>query len=539
MKPLVSLSLLASLALLAPALAGCGASGGGTLFAELDDDDRTEPGFLQGDGNRPGGGPGGGTGGDTEPGDGNDDPGDALDSPSASNPLATELSINQVILYQAVGIALMHEGAEVSNQNAPVVIGKDAMIRAMVRPEAGWQGREVIGRLTLHDSSGPVGAFESKRSITAASTDADLQSSFNFDIPGKHIAADTMYSISLHEASRPQRLGDVARARWPLDRDAAMPLRAQSSNGSFKFTIIPFRYNGYLPDTSEKQIERFREKFAASYPVPDVEIEVHAPVDHSGTFTAHGQGWEQLLRKTCNLRGNERPARNNYYYGIISPTANIQQFCGSGCVAGLAGLAVNPSDNGTRCAIGLGYSGNMSVETGLHELGHALGREHAPCGLGGQPADRRYPYPNGGLGSWGWEHPARRLHHPSNIKDFMSYCQPVWISDYTYKALFERIAFVNASPYMALPPGFPEKWASIVIEVDGSLHWGGNTRLDSAPSGTPKTLYLLDENGNEIGDVTGFYYGNHHLSSGSILVPEDELAGAKAIRLPGRPTLSL
>lgn len=532
MKSLVSLSLVSSLALLVPALSGCGAGGSGPLFSELENSEPREPDFLSDDDRGPGG-----KGGK----DGGSDIDDGVDSPNAGNPLATGISISRIDLFQAVGIGLMHNGAEVTKHNAPIVIGKDALIRVMVKPEAEWQAREVVGRLELHDGSGPVAAYESTLHVTAASVETNLATTLHFDVPGARITGDLAYTVSIRESSEhAQYPGTAAGAEWP--GEGVAQIQTQDSLGNFKFKLIPYRYNGLLPDTSEKQLQLYREKFTG-YPTPDVEITVHAPVDHSGAFDARGNGWETLLQKTCDLRRQERPAKNEFYFGIISPTANFGQFCGAGCVAGLAPLAQQAGDNNSRCGIGLGYTGQMAVETAMHELGHALGRAHAPCAPGGQRldgVDRGFPYPQAGLGSWGWEKPTRKLHHPTSVKDMMSYCSPVWISDYTYKAIFDRISFVNASPLIKLPADFPERWRSIILELDGSLLWGGrNMSLDSVPSGTPKTIYLLDENGKQIGEATGFYYGNEHLPTGSILVPEDQLAGAKAIRIAGRPALAL
>ena len=79
----------------------------------------------------------------------------------------------------------------------------------------------------------------------------------------------------------------------------------------------------------------------------------------------------------------------------------------------------------------------------MHEIGHNHGRAHAPCGAAAGP-DPEFPYRGGTIGGWGYDERRRGLVRP-NAFDFMGYCQPRWISDYNYTALWERIIAVNGS----------------------------------------------------------------------------------------------
>ncbi|VAW32251.1 hypothetical protein MNBD_CHLOROFLEXI01-3228 [hydrothermal vent metagenome] len=70
-----------------------------------------------------------------------------------------------------------------------------------------------------------------------------------------------------------------------------------------------------------------------------------------------------------------------------------------------------------------------------HELGHNFGRQHAPCNVSGDP---NYPYAGASIGQYGLDGigGSLQLLSPGGYVDMMSYCDPVWVSDYTYKALY-------------------------------------------------------------------------------------------------------
>ena len=49
------------------------------------------------------------------------------------------------------------------------------------------------------------------------------------------------------------------------------------------------------------------------------------------------------------------------------------------------------------------------------------------------------------LGTSGWDPLGKQLVSNDDHSDFMSYCSPVWVSDYTYKAIFDRMTKVSAT----------------------------------------------------------------------------------------------
>ena len=65
-----------------------------------------------------------------------------------------------------------------------------------------------------------------------------------------------------------------------------------------------------------------------------------------------------------------------------------------------------------------------------HELGHNMGLLHAPCGRLTN-ADPAFPQRNGTIGAWGYDFTRGVLVAPS-ATDWMSYCDPVWASEFFY-----------------------------------------------------------------------------------------------------------
>ena len=90
---------------------------------------------------------------------------------------------------------------------------------------------------------------------------------------------------------------------------------------------------------------------------------------------------------------------------------------------------------------GVSTSGIGDGITMAHELGHACGRPHSPCGTPGDPAYPAYePYdpagtPTASTGEYGIDISSGAIKPPSTFKDFMSYCGPRWVSLFVYGRL--------------------------------------------------------------------------------------------------------
>ncbi len=477
---------------LAFAVAGCSAADGATRYV------------LDG---------GSGAGGDDGGGGGEGGGGGAGGAEVEAGELVSGLAVTEVAVYQTVKIALMKDRVAVS-ANAPVVEGKAALLRAFVTPREGWQARPVVGELTLVTNGERVVLQSNVLRVTAASTDSNLTSSLNFTLTGASLTPDTHYRVEIREAEAGAPGGDGSEASWPPSGE--QPLGARSARGPLRVEVVPFLYkgdgSGRAPDSSPAQLERYRKAFLAVYPAAEVEITAHAPVTYNATIGADGSGWESWLDTLCSLRTRERPDPRVYYWGIMAPTS-------ASFWNGVAGLGNVPDADGNwgRCAVGLGMAGvDTSGQIAIHEIGHTHGRLHAPCQV--PDADRRYPYPNARLGSWGYDLALGRLKAPTSFYDFMSYCEDQWVSDYTYAGLFERLVTVNASQFR-LGERAATSYQKVLVGLDGRVSNGGRITLDEPLRGEPRAVDTYDRAGASAGTVTGHYYPFSH-GGGVLFVPE-------------------
>jgi hypothetical protein len=293
--------------------------------------------------------------------------------------------------------------------------------------------------------------------------------------------------------------------------------------------------NNLTPPTDAAHIATIKDLLYELYPVSAVEFTVMPPVKYPGSApAANGANWGNMLNWFLQKRQTDNPPDDVYYYGGFTPASSFASFCGNGCVAGLSSLAQSVQDVFARASIGLGYSGSQTSTdtafTAAHEIGHAHGRSHAPCGPV-QGIDNAFPYSNASIGVWGYGLLDKTFIDPAAGHDMMGYCPDhEWISDYTYKALFDRIAAVNGANFIYPKEQLePRDYAWVNVAGDGTLTWGATVTVSRPVYGDPHTVSYLSGDGKTIKSVTGSYYSYDHLGGGYMLVPVGPPQAVRAI----------
>ncbi len=455
-------------------------------------------------------------------------------------PIASGLSISKVTVMQTVNVAIMEDQREVLNRAAPVVAGKDAILRVYVSPDSNFQSRTIVARLSLQTAGMDIPDEEISMQVTGSSSDSAGGSTFNFMLDAGVLSGSLNYSVELYEASASADFGAPhENARWPVEGKTRV---AEQNPQTLKVVVVPVAYgadgSGREPDTSASQIEIYYDMFQALYPASTIDLTVRAAVSWPNEVSAYGQGWTDLLSGIQNLRYQDNADDQTYYYGVFTPASSYYNYCNRGCVAGMSALVTDYRYASMRTSIGLGYSGVEAANTMVHEVGHAHGREHAPCGLGGQSSDNGYPNNNANLDQWGFDMRNTNLLQPNAHKDMMSYCSPIWISAYTYNGLYTRMTNVNNMSYMVNAEEVmedsqrgSEAWMSVIVGLDGEVSWGYPIGAPSVPDlqVETKSAYLIGEDGQRAGKVEGLFTPFGNRVGGIFSFPPVDEAGIKGI----------
>lgn len=433
---------------------------------------------------------------------------------------ATGVSIQQIAIYQGVKRPLMENGSPASS-GVPIVAQRDALVRVFASTDASYNGAPVTARFTI-EGQAPIDVVQP---VNGAPQEGSLGSTINFDVPGSMITSGAAYRVELLQDPSVSA-GQNPSASFP--QGGFTPLGAQASGNALRIVLVPIAYGGdgsnRTPDTSAGQIQNYEEAFYSIYPVPSIDLTVRATVTYNGSVSPGGSGWDNLLSAVADLRADDNVPSDVYYYGIFSPAPSFGQYCNGGCVAGL-GFVGGANDSYQRASIGLGFTGSGSIETALHEVGHNHGRSHAPCG-GAGGADQGFPYGGGLIGSWGYDLLTGELFNPSQNADLMGYCNPSWVSDYTFTAFFNRIKTVNNASFIYDAAMLDQTWERVLIGVDGPSFLDDIT-LHHPPTGEVRTLTAQTSAGPV--EIEGFFAKFDHLDGGLLFWKKPTAGSVSAI----------
>jgi hypothetical protein len=308
-------------------------------------------------------------------------------------------------------IAKAEWGQTVVKENLRLVEGKEALLRVYLLADRSGVSGALSGAVYQGSTFRGNLSFTCPSPLPTSVDPSSLSYSCNATVSASWVAPGLRVVLTADPNNQ------IAEAN---ENNNTLTLTPQVGAGTVLYlTAVPVIHQG-----TQAQVPPFAEVVRKIWPLKEVSYTTRAPYTTQVILSSNdGNTWGQLLTELRTLRQTD--GSNRYYYGFVRVNYT----------SGIAGIGYV----GYPVAVGWDYT-NSAPAVMAHELGHNFGRQHTPCGVAGDP---NYPYPNGSIGTWGYDLTKGELKDPSQYKDLMSYCSPLWISDYTYEG---AQSFLEATP---------------------------------------------------------------------------------------------
>lgn len=307
--------------------------------------------------------------------------------------------------------------AQLPDQQTPLAAGKSALLRAFITGSGNAFAYRADVQFHYQLQNGETGSVPLSGPILLPRSinEVYLSETYNAAIPAEIVQPGTRYYLSAQDANSTPEANTINN-RYPAEGWADLPVL---NVPPLDLVIVPVVTKSINPNLTDSRLQELLALTYQLYPFPDINVEIKPAI----TYT--GESWPEMLKLVENIQiANGETDR--YYLGIAGHPLTFETM---NITAGYAYI-------GRRVATSLPLA-----DTIAHELGHNFGREHAPCG-DAPGADAQYPYANGEIGVYGLGPDGLRFN--DSYYDVMSYCTPVWISDYTYDAVINKVAAASS-----------------------------------------------------------------------------------------------
>ena len=410
---------------------------------------------------------------------GSDDEGE----PWVAEPARGNIVLRDVVVNQGVDVAIAHDGVWVgpAERNTYVVADRDSLLRAYWEIPEDWEARPITARLDLTYPDGTEVSYEDTKMVETASFAGDLDRGWYFGLLADEFPPGLVFHISLWEGEEGH--SDIPESSTVIEAplDGPSQIGVQPEPAEIKVVMMPVVYSapGCNTDTSTISAEveqEFIDLIHERNPVKEVQWEYRreTPIQWNQQLNSLAELWAPLQEQ----RSIDGADPNVYYYALVN-------VCGGGIgdAAGIApGLPPATKDAAfERVSAGvliengsdLGFD-DYSFHTFVHEVGHNQGRPHTFCAGGGAAGtDPTYPHENGVIGVWGFGIRQFKLFSPTGTFDYMSYCSPTWVSDWTWSKTYNQIRTLTSWDYEGAPAE-PSQAGEVLIGLlmkDGSETW--------------------------------------------------------------------
>jgi hypothetical protein len=398
--------------------------------------------------------------------------------PLVSRPPAQDLLVGGYEITQAT---------QNMNNTVALVAGKTTVVRVYVQTDGDVTipGVNVSLTGTRNGSSLPNSPLTTgPKSVTKTWSRGNLTSSFNFTLPSEWLSGSVSLQMRIDPGNSIIEGNETNNLTSTVANFTTVP--------ALDVKVVPIQYNDpgtglTFPPAGSNYLAP---GLLRMFPISTATVTRRAEISWSQNLAIE-TNWHNLLSRIATIKQTDNAPESQVYYGLVPMRDDSGNRWFHGGVAGIGYV-------GYRASVGLADLPSIGIdgsEIANHEIGHNLGRPHSPCGVSGDP---NYPYVGGMIGQFGLRIDLMQLFDPATYADIMGYCEPVWISDYTYQALFNNQVTAGATPQVTQPlaPGLlvrAELLDDGAVQLEPAYTFTG--RPDILPDQSDYSLELLDDYG--------------------------------------------
>lgn len=392
-------------------------------------------------------------------------------------PVRGDLALTTVLVNQGVDVPIAVNGEWIgpADRNTYVVANRDTLVRGFWELPEGWVEREITARLELEYDDGTSEVLEDTKLIDRASFPGGYDRSFVFPLVAEDLPPGVKFHMSLWEAEPGYEDLPESTVVTEAPLGGLQQIGVQPEPAEIKVVFVPVAYTGggCNTDTStltEEEEQKFIDYLHEQNPVKEVvwDFRRDTPIEWGTELTGLWELWEPLQQ----MRVADAAGPNVYYYALVNACAN-----GIDGAGGIAPGTPPPTKDSAMLRVSTGLwlpnQKDYSYHTFVHELGHNQGLAHVFC-AGGDAAgtDPGYPYDNGVIGVWGFGIRRFQFQSPTATFDYMTYCSPNWVSDWTWNKTYNQIRTLTSWDSEGGAPSQPEGELLMgVIGEDGVEKW--------------------------------------------------------------------
>ncbi len=347
-----------------------------------------------------------------------------------------------------------------------------------------------VGTLT----AGPGTAYPQSNSLDTLR--ADATKSFNFSLPAGWLNAGTLTftaDIDIHNIAMEMSEINLKNYQYSFNTIPALTVVA-----------VPVHYiDGAAGDFPAPDVSYLQQGLFRMYPVPAVNVAIHSATTFNGSLSTNDADWENLLNQIDDIKQTEGNPTATVYFGVIPLLngAGTTWFDEDGGVVGYGWVGYRTSIAVTKATIPTVHYGPWALhgdDFAAHEIGHNLNMDHTPCNVASPYTD--YPYANGAIGQYGYNVSEQTV-IVNTDPDIMSYCEPEWVSDFTYKVWY---AAQQSTLARVAAPAQSSLYVRAKLASDGSASLQPVYEFSASPSELPASseysVQFLDDQGKLVSE---------------------------------------